>query len=109
MKSSTVLSLLNELISLLHSGRMPLSTLDTFLQGFRSTGLQPPCPIPENLGPLPEGFSLHEFLREVEREKILTALTKARGNLTRSAVLLGVKRSWLNRRVEQLELSLSYS
>lgn len=105
MKKPTVLSLLNELISLLRTGRMPLTALDGFLQQFRSTVALSPDSLPKDLDHLPENFDLEGFLNEIKKRKVLTALAKARGNLTRASLLLGIKRSHLMRFMHQNELS----
>jgi len=52
----------------------------------------------------PEKISLPEFLAEVEKELLLRALQRARGNKTRAAKMLGLSRPRLYRRLLQHKL-----
>ncbi|WP_234024005.1 helix-turn-helix domain-containing protein [Sorangium cellulosum] len=47
------------------------------------------------------GVSLSDMKREIERECIARALDESRGNITRAAVLLGMKRPRLSQLVKQ--------
>ena len=47
---------------------------------------------------------LDEALDEFEKRFIQTALTKTRGNQTKAAEVLGVKRNTLNRKIGQYKL-----
>lgn len=52
----------------------------------------------------PEAISLPEFLAQVEKELLLRALQRARGNKTRAAKMLGLSRPRLYRRLLQHKL-----
>jgi DNA-binding NtrC family response regulator/tetratricopeptide (TPR) repeat protein len=47
------------------------------------------------------GVSLHDLRRNIERECILRALNESKGNITRAAALLGMKRPRLSQLVKQ--------
>ena len=47
------------------------------------------------------GISLHDLKRNIERECIQRALNESKGNITRAAALLGMKRPRLSQLVKQ--------
>ena len=49
------------------------------------------------------GVSLHDLRRNIERECILRALSESKGNITRAAALLGMKRPRLSQLVKQYQ------
>ena len=49
------------------------------------------------------GVSLHDLKRNIERECIQRALTESKGNITRAAALLGMKRPRLSQLVKQYQ------
>ena len=53
---------------------------------------------------LAEGFALEEYLQEMERTYVTTALEHCNGNLSKAATLLKMNRTTLYSRLEKLGL-----
>ena len=74
-----------------------LEDLPASIQGHSGAGFPPPLPACSTK-------SLDEFLAEVERRLIETALRQTRSNKSRAAEILGISRPRLYRRIKELNL-----